>query len=110
MAFSGFVDYYRGDTESASWCVTREHIMADELANIETEIETQDRSTTLKFTKPDPQPPVEMAAWRAECSEILATTSEIRAYANRPQLPSGTRPTYAAMRWAAVQRQREREE
>lgn len=37
MAFGGIVDYYAGDCESAAWCVSREHMMCDELEHLETD-------------------------------------------------------------------------
>jgi hypothetical protein len=58
MAFGGFVDYYDGDDEAARWTVSREHALAWDLANIEAQIETLERTPTLKRMKADgpPQP------------------------------------------------------
>jgi hypothetical protein len=109
MAYAGLKEYYGGwDDESAHWTLSREHALAEDLSNIEQQIETLDGRTTLKATKPDPQQ-VEVAQWRAECSQILADTSELRAQmqAQRPTLPPGS---VISLRALALLRQRAAEE
>jgi hypothetical protein len=38
MAFGGILEYYAGDDEATSWCVSREHMLADELDHLETDL------------------------------------------------------------------------
>jgi hypothetical protein len=63
MVFGGFCDYYSGDDEAASWCVSREHMMADELANLEADWFDEGTGGTLKArTKADLPPRPTLAA------------------------------------------------
>jgi len=109
MAFGGFVDFYAGncgaDVEAARWAVDREYGIAWDLAHIEQQVETLDGRTALNlFTRPDPQPPTELAAQRAECAAIISDTTEFREqYAQRvAKLPPGIVPDprgVALLRW-----------
>lgn len=76
MAYGGFCDFYSGDSEAASWCVSREFGLCDDLANIDEHF--GERTTQLNLTRPDPQQ-VELAAAREECAAITAAVSEFRA-------------------------------
>jgi hypothetical protein len=106
LAWAGLVEYYGGwDTESAHWTLSREHSLAEDLANIDEHFDN--RRTPLKT--PDPQPPVELAAMRAECADIL-NTWEVRAQAQRPTLPPSVPVSMTLLRGLAIQRQRERDE
>jgi hypothetical protein len=102
MAFGGISDYYRGDDEAAGWCVSREHLLADELANLEAEIETLGRTTELKAemkTELLAQREAELrAAWDAGTPPPMPP---------RPKLPAGSRPDAATHRAVAVWRERE---
>jgi hypothetical protein len=107
-AFGGITDYYRGDDEAASWCVSREHMMCSELESLEADL-IHDGRTTLKFTRSDPVQ-VELAAARAEYSRILADTAELHAQA-QAQRPAQLVPGVPiSLRGLALLRAREREE
>lgn len=95
MAWAGLLEYYGGwDEESAGWTLSREHSLAEDLANIETEF--HEGATQLNFSKPDPHQ-AELLAARAECAAILFDTLEIREqYAQQvAKLPPGIYPTLA---------------
>jgi hypothetical protein len=105
LAWAGLVEYYGGwDTESAHWTLSREHSLAEDLANIDEHFEG-----TTQLKRPDPQPAVELAAMRAECADILSQW-EVRAQAQRPTLPPRVPVSMTLLRGLAIQRQREREE
>jgi hypothetical protein len=103
MAFGGIADFYDGDAESASWAVMREHLLCDQLANLESEMETLDGRTTLTAKADLKQREAEMRA---------AYQDDMDRAAARPvrQLPPGTRPSMTTLRGLAILRQREREE
>jgi hypothetical protein len=99
MAFGGFVDYYRGDQELADWCVSREHMLCEELATIKTQIETLEGTTDLK---------AEMKA------ELAHHEAELRAgWEPPPRRPMQAQLAPGApisLRGLALMRQRERDE
>lgn len=104
MGFGGIVDYYSGncgpDDEAARWCVSREHMMCDELANIEAELlQTYERTPELK------------AQLKAELAQretgTRAALAQIPYPPSRHSLPPGTVPSPRAI---AILRQRERDE
>jgi hypothetical protein len=92
MAYGGFCDHYRGDTESARWTAAREYDIAWDLAHLEQQIEFSERTPELK-------------------ADLVQREQEIRAdrAAARPtpKLPPGAA---VSMRGLAILRQRDREE
>lgn len=99
MSWSGLLEYYRGDDELAGWCISREHALADDLANIEAQIETLGRTTPLR-TKPDDSPP----------RPNLAAPVEARAWDGPPRLPKLPPGTVLSARGLALLRRRAAEE
>jgi hypothetical protein len=101
MAFGGVVDYYRGDDEAAGWCVSREHMLCDELANLEAEIETFGRTTKLTQMK------TELLAQREAEIRSAFDSGAPAPQPRRPQLPAGARPDATTYRALSVWRERE---
>lgn len=101
MALGGFVDYYRGDDEAARWAIAREYGIAWDLAHIEQQIETSERTTELNL-----KVKAELAQREAEIRNAWEAGTP-PPQTRRQKLPPGTPVSYATMRAVAIMRQRD---
>jgi hypothetical protein len=96
MAFGGLLEYYGGDTESAGWTLSREHLLAEELENLDAADFNERRSEMLKAKTGGPPQPTLPAPGGTEV-----------ALPSRPGLPPGAPVN---LRSLALLRRREQEE
>jgi hypothetical protein len=104
LGFAGLLEYYGGwDIESAGWTVSREHALAEDLANIEATLlqsydgRTESKTEAMKSALAQREAELRMA-WDAGTPPPQPA---------RPKLPAGSVPGYAAARAVSVWRQRE---
>jgi hypothetical protein len=102
MAWAGLLENYGGwDTESAGWTLSREHALAEDLANIEAQIENLERTTTLTARKN-----VDLTPQQIELAQMRAQWEVDAPPPPRLSLPPGVRPSMATLRGLALLRQR----
>jgi hypothetical protein len=101
MAWAGLLEYYgQWDSESAHWCLSREHSLAEDLANIEAELfQNDDGSTPLKA-----EAKAELAQREAEIRAAWQPLPARPAWPPQPVLPPGSTPSPRAI---AIMRQRD---
>lgn len=104
MSYGGILEYYGSwDDELTLLCLSREHALAEDLANIEAKLlQTTEGTTTLKS-----EVKAELAQQEAELRALLDVD---RRPARPPQLPPGTPVSMTTLRGLALLRQRERED
>jgi hypothetical protein len=103
LAYAGLKEYYGGwDGESAHWTISREHALAEDLSTIEAQLLPKHEGT--------PELKAQMKAELEQRETEIRAAMDVDWRPRRPQLPPGSRPSYATARAIAVYRAREAEE